>query len=121
MKYESLITVESLVSPGVTFTVTRMSFARRVELMRQIRELGRRAEFLEAGREPADKMEAALIQAEIDRVFVKWGLRRVAGLELDGAAATPDSLAESGPEDLFREALAAVRAETGLTEAERKN
>jgi hypothetical protein len=50
-----------------------------------------------------------------------WGLRAVSGLELDGADATPELLAEAGPEDLFREALAAVRAETGLTEAERKN
>jgi hypothetical protein len=30
-------------------------------------------------------------------------------------------LAEAGPEDVFREAVAAVKAECGLTEAERKN
>ena len=30
-------------------------------------------------------------------------------------------LADAGPEDLFREALAAVRAEMGLNETERKN
>jgi hypothetical protein len=92
-----------------------------VELMRRVRELARRMEFLEAGQAPGDKMDAALLQTEIDRLFMTWGLRAVSGLELDGADATPELLAEAGPEDLFREALAAVRAETGLTEAERKN
>ena len=101
--------------------MARMSFARRVELMRRVRELARRAEFLNAGTSPEEKMDAALLEAEIDRLYVVWGLRGVTGLELDGQGATPESLAESGPEELFREALAAVRAEAGLSETERKN
>jgi hypothetical protein len=121
MTYESVTTVESKASPGVTFSILRMSFGRRVELMRRIRELARRMEFLEAGKEPGDKMDAAMLQAEIDRLFVGWGVRSVAGLQLDGVEATPDALVEAGPEDLFREALAAVRAETGLDADQRKN
>ena len=121
MIYESVKMVESAVAPGVTFTVARMSFARRVELMRRVRELARRMEFLEAGGRAGDQMEAALLQAEIDRLYLAWGLRGIAGLEVDGAEATPELLAEAGPESLFQEALAAVRAEAGLTEAERKN
>ena len=121
MTYESVRTVESRVARGVSFTLAKISFGRRVELMRRVRELARRMEFLEAGQAPGDKMDAALLQTEIDRVFLTWGLRGVSGLELDGSDATPELLAEAGPEDLFREALAAVRAETGLTEAERKN
>jgi hypothetical protein len=78
-------------------------------------------EFLEAGKDPGDRMDAAMLQAEIDRLFLAWGLRTVSGLMLDGVEASPESLAESGPEDLFREALASVRAETGLTEEQRKN
>lgn len=121
MTYESVATVESRLSPGVTFAVARMSFGRRVELMRKVRELARRMEFLEAGKEPADQMDAAMLQAEIDRLFVAWGLRSVTGLQLDGVEASPESLAEFGPEPLFREALAAVRVATGLDEEERKN
>jgi hypothetical protein len=121
MNYESLEVVESQLARGVTFTVTKMSYGRRVELMRKIRELSRKVEFLEAGSEPADKMDAALLEAEINRLYLTWGLRSVAGLTLDGTEATPDLLAEKGPEDLFREALAAVRTQAGLTEAERKN
>ncbi len=121
MTYESVRVVESAIAPGVAFTVARMSFARRVELMRRVRELARRMEFMEAGESAGDKMDAALLKAEIDRLYVTWGLRAVAGLEVDGLAATPETLSEAGPEELFREALAAVRAETGLNEAERKN
>lgn len=121
MTYESVKDVESKIAPGVGFRIARMSFARRMELMRQVRELARRVEFLEAGEDPGEKMEAALVQAEVDRLYLMWGLVEVSGLELDGAAATPAALAEAGPEDLFREALAAVKAETGLSGAERKN
>ena len=121
MTYESVAVVDSRVASGVTFTVARMSFGRRVDLMRKVRELARRMEFLEAGKDPGDRMDAALLQAEIDRLYLVWGLQAVAGLELDGAQATPESLAEAGPEDLFREALAAVRSQTGVSEEERKN
>jgi hypothetical protein len=121
MTYESVKVVDSAVAPGVAFTVAKMSFGRRLELMRRVRELARRAEFLSAGSNPEEKMDAALLEAEIDRLYVVWGLREVAGLQLDGQEATPESLAESGPEEVFREALAAVRVETGLSEAERKN
>jgi len=119
--YESLAVVESRVVPGVRFTVARMSFDRRVELMRRIRELGRRASFLEAGQSPEDKMDAALARAEIERIYVAWGVRTVSGLVVDGADAGPEALAESAPEELFQEALAAVRAATGLTGEQRKN
>ena len=121
MNYESTVLVESRVVPGVTFAVARMSFGRRMELMRRVREMARQMEFLEAGKQPGDRMDAAVLQAEIDRLFVTWGLRVVSGLRLDGFEATPESLVDSGPEDLFREALAAVRAETGLTGEQRKN
>jgi hypothetical protein len=121
MTYESVRVVQSQVAPGVAFTVARMSFARRLELMRRIRELAGRLEFLEAAQEPCGKMDAGLLRAEIDRLYLTWGLQAISGLQLDGSEATPESLANSGPEELFREALAAVRAETGLNEAERKN
>jgi len=121
MRYESVSVVESKVVPGVTFRVARMSFGRRMELMRRVRELARRVEFQEAGQTAGDKMDAALAASEIDRLFVDWGLVAVAGLELDGAEATPQLLAAAGPEDLWREALAAVRRETGLSADERKN
>jgi len=121
MTYESVREVESEIAAGVTYVVSRMSFVRRLELMRRVRELAGKKEFLDAGDDAGGKMDGALLQAEIDRSYVLWGLREVRGLAVDGAAATPELLADSGPENLFREALAAVRAETGLSTAERKN
>ena len=121
MTYESVTEVASQIVPGVLYLIARMSFTRRLELMRKVRELARRAEFLEAGQEPAEEMDAALLQAEIDMLYLIWGLRSISGLELDGIPATPELLAERGPEELFREALKAVQAEAGLSAAERKN
>jgi hypothetical protein len=119
--YASEALVKSRAVPGVTFTVAKMSFGRRVELMRRVRELARRTEFLAASKEAGDKMDAALLQAEIEHTYVIWGVKSVTGLAVDGVAAGPELLAEAGPEELFREALAAVRKETGLSEEERKN
>jgi len=121
MIYESVATVPSRIASGVQFTVAKMSFGRRTELMRQVRELAGKVEFLEAGKGPGEKMDGALLRVEIDRLYVKWGLVGISGLELDGVEATPESLAESGPEELFREALALVRSQAGLNADERKN
>ena len=121
MNYESVVTVESAARAGVRIQVSRMSFGRRLELMRRVRELARKAEFLEAGGGIGERMDAGMLRAEIDRLFVLWGVAGITGLQLDGEDATPEALVERGPEDVFREALAAVRRQAGLTEEERKN
>lgn len=121
MTWDSRKIVSSEVQPGVEFAITRMTFGRRIELMRQVRDLANRLEYFEAGREARNEMEASVLGAEIDRVYVRWGLEGILGLEIDGAPATTESLIESGPEELFVEALTAIKAECGLTENERKN
>jgi hypothetical protein len=140
MTYESTQLVTSAVDPAVTYTVAKMSFARRADLMRRIRELARKAEFHEAAPAAAgsievggnieagwnieaagEKMDAAILQSEIDRIYLLWGLREIAGLQIDGLPATPELLASAGPEDLCREAAEAVRTAAGLTHEERKN
>ena len=119
--YASEAVVESRVVPGVTFTIAKMSFARRVELVRRVRELARRTDFLAASGDTGDQMDAVLLGAEIERMYVAWGVKAVSGLVVDSREAGSELLAEAGPEELFREALAAVRRETGLSEEERKN
>ena len=121
MNYESVVEVESAQRAGVRYRVARMSFGRRLELMKRVRELGRRVDFLESGASPGERMDAGLLRAEIDRMFLLWGLVGVSGLRVDGVEATPEVVAERGPEDVFREALAAVRAQAGLRDDERKN
>jgi len=118
---ESRRVVESRLAPGVRYRIRRMSFARRVELMTRVREIARREEFLKASEETGERMDAGLLRAAIDRVYVEWGLEAVTGLTVDGREADPRLLIEAGPEEFFREALEAVRRETGLSEEERKN
>jgi len=121
MQYESEKTAEAATAPGVKYTIARISLGRRIELTRRMWELARKVECLEAGEDPREKLEGALLAGEIDRLYLNWGLIRVEGLTLDGQTATPESLIAAGPEELCREILAAVKAECGLTEEERKN
>ena len=88
--------------------------------MRTVRELAARAEFHQAGNDPKDKIEAALLGSEIERLYLEWGVAAVDGIEVDGEASL-QAVIESGPEELTREMLAAVRLECGLNEEERKN
>jgi hypothetical protein len=120
-RYESTVWFDSEARAGVRIGIVRVSFGRRIELARRIREIGRRAEYLEASSEPRDKLEATVLAAEIDRAYLDWGLIGVDGLEIDGSAATPQTLIETGPVEVAAEALARIKSECGLTEDERKN
>jgi hypothetical protein len=121
MTYESTVTHAAKCCDGVTYTISRMSFGRRVELTRMVRILGARMEFRDAGSELVDKLEARLLSAEIDGLYLDWGLVAVSGLELDGSTATPAALIAAGPEELCTEILEAIKSECGLSEEERKN
>ena len=122
MTYESTVTANSKSLPDVRFRVYRMSFGRRLKLTRRVKELFGRLEFVLAGDAgPKEEAERALLCAEIDQEYVKWGLAGVEGLEIDSKPATPESLVEQGPEELVREVLAAIRREAGLSEDEKKD
>src|SRR5271165_5497084 len=96
-RWESRVWFDSEAVAGVRYEIVRVSFGRRIELARRIREIGRKMEYLEAGEDAREKLEATVLAAEIDRAYLEWGLVSVEGLEIDGAAATPDALLERGP------------------------
>ena len=121
MQFYSTRTIQSEKCPGVAFTITRMTFGRRVELMRRVRQLSAQLEFARAGEDIADRVEASLAAAAIDEAYVRWGLLSVEGLEVDGQVPSVDTLIHAGPEPLCREIVAAIKRECALTEEERKN
>jgi len=86
--------VPSEFAPGVEFVIVRMTFGRRLELMKRVRHMAARAEFFEAGLDQKNRMEASVLGAEVDRLYVEWALEEIRGLELDGLAATPRLLVE---------------------------
>lgn len=120
-RYESTAWFDSESVPGVRFAVSRMSLGRRIALTRKVREIARNAEFLEAGQSTQEKMEAALMLAEVERIYLEWGLVGIEGLEIDGQAATPETAIERGPIRLAMEMLGRVKQEAGLSEDETKN
>jgi hypothetical protein len=119
--YNSEMSIDSKAAPGVRFAIYRVSFGRRMELSRRVREISRRAEFLEAGTELDEKIEANILAQEIDAMYLQWGLARINGLVIDGEAATASQLLEKGPEELTREIVGAIKDQCGLSETERKN
>jgi hypothetical protein len=121
MNYASLVSCESQLYPGVGYRVRRMSFARRLDLLSRLRGLAARLEFERAGETAASRVESALLEAEMNRAWIEWGLESLAGLQLDGEPATPESLLASGPEDLCREIAERVRGECFLNGEQRKN
>jgi hypothetical protein len=80
-----------------------------------------RHEFLKAGEDPSEQLEALRVEHEIAQMYLQWGLADIQGLSIDGVPATVNTLLEGGPEELIREALAAIVGQIGLTEDERKN
>ena len=121
MNWISTKVVVSKGRPEVEFLIALMTFGRRIELMRQVRDLAARLEYFDAGQDAKNGMEASLLGAEIDRLYIRWGIEEIHGLEIDGTPATIETFVECGPEDLVVEALMAVKAECGLNENERKN
>ncbi len=120
-KYSSVVWHDSKTLDKVRFGVARISFGRRLEIARDIRQIGQKLEYLEAGESIADKAEASIAAAEIDRVYLRCGLIVLEGLDIDGAPATAETLFAAGPDDLTREILDAIKAEWGLSEEQRKN
>ena|SRR5271165_5619682 len=120
-EWESRVWFDAEAVEGVRYEIVRVSFGRRIELARRIREIGRRMEYLEAGTDARETLEATVLSAEIDRAYLEWGLVAVEGLEIDGEAATPEALVDRGPVELAVEILGRIRSECGMSEDERKN
>jgi hypothetical protein len=121
MDYQSVKVIESRVFPGVRLKIRRVSFGRRIELLKQVSELAAKVEYLRAGEDEREKLEAGLLAGQVDRIYLLWGLAEVEGLNIDGEPATPETLVDRGPEELCGEALRAIKAEFGLSEEEEKN
>lgn len=121
VSYSSTALFESESLPGVQFRIRRISAARRLDLMRGVRGLAQRIEFHDAGSTPVDRLEAALLSKEIDRLYFRECLEQVHGLLVDGKPPTTELVWDSGPEGLTNEIVAKAKQECHLSEAERKN
>ncbi len=119
--YESSVWFEAETYAGVRFRIARVSVARRIELSRRLREVGRKVEFLEASPDDREKFDAVVLAGEMDQAYLEWGLEEVEGLTIDGEAATAATVLDKGPLALAQEILLRIHRECGLSEDERKN
>lgn len=121
VRYESTVTRDSVTHRGVRFTIRRPSLHRRAEITRKVRQLLAELEYRAAGESLEDRLAAAELESRIDGAYLEWGLERIDGLEVDGAACDARLLADRGPEELAKEVAEAIRRECRLSEEERKN
>ena len=108
--YSSVVWRASTALKGVNFAVRRPSLAQRIELTTRVRELTLKHEFLQSGNAP-DQLSAALSELLVRKLYIEWGLVDLKGLR-------------SGVNRLVvrvDEIIAAIKAESGLTDDERKN
>ena len=86
-----------------------------------VRELGRKLNFLEAGADLQDRLEASLLKHEIEATYLRWGLAGIEGLTIDGEPPVADRLIAQGPEALATEIITTIKSLCFLQEDERKN
>jgi hypothetical protein len=92
-----------------------------MELSRLIGEMLGKLQYLCAGPGTEDRVKAALLAGEIDRLYIEWGLLSLEGLTVDGEVCDGAMLLERGPEGLCSEISAAIKNECTLSADERKN
>ncbi len=145
MNFVSTSKEESKTCPGVFYTLYKMSEARRAQLRlliaeptAKIRNLLREMTALE-DRHPvteenpnrpeevidellrlSDKMEQ-ISSDEINPKWLKWGLKKIEGLQIDDQEATPDMLTADGPPSLFQEIVDRIKRLAQLNGEEEKN
>jgi hypothetical protein len=119
-EYISVAWYKSRCLQQVSFAVRRPSLAQRIELAERARGLTLKHEFLAAG-DVSDQLTASLSELLVRRLYLEWGLAEIKGLKIDGEPASTATVIERGPEELADEIIKAIKAETGLSEDERKN
>ena len=107
--------------PGVKYRVVKMSMGRRIDLTRRVKDMMKKLEFLNAGSSTNDKVDAAILAGEMDRLYWDFGLESIDGLHINGEATTPAGQFDRGPEDLSREILLRIKQNLQLGLDEQKN
>jgi hypothetical protein len=145
-QYKSTLPLESTTCPGVKFTLRKMSERKRhqfylavADSTEKIRGFLRDAQKLQpqvlAAAEDMELLAELTAEAErinqavsaeqrfvIDPAWVRYGLKSVDGLEIDGEPATIDTLlGDDGPSELVQEIAAAIKAASVMPEAQLKN
>src|SRR2546425_2110033 len=121
MNHESTFIYESGWAAGVHVRLRKTTFGRRLELLRKVGDLYKRAAAQQAGTSEAEQLSAEYDKFSADRILLEWAIQSVSGLRIDGQTATPELLIDSGPEELVEELLGIVQKQLGLTDAEIKN
>ncbi|MCZ2155381.1 MAG: hypothetical protein LC114_16010 [Bryobacterales bacterium] len=121
MHYSSTVQHDSRTTPGVKFTLWRLSFGKRLELLRRVHSLAGTHEFCTASQTVESQYEAAILEKAMQQIYLECTLVQVEGLLIDGEPASTDTLLHRGPENLVEEIISAIHHYMGLSAEEQKN
>ncbi len=144
MNFVTQVRKESKLFPGVFYTLTKMSEARRANLRLRIaeptskirnllREMGKieeRYPIVEGSSRPDDVIDELMKLADqmeevsankINPEWLRWGCKKIEGLQIDGVEATPEALIDDGPPALFAEIVDEIKRVAQMNGEEEKN
>lgn len=117
MHQQPVVTYKSAVLEGAVITVKRLTFQSRLELLKDLRPLLQKLEFLSADPKSAGGIERAIIEKEVEAHLLKWGVVSISNSEV----MTTEDLLDNAPVELADELVAFIIRQFGLTIAEQKN
>lgn len=136
-RYDTTRRQESELFPGVVFFMHKMTEGRRLELRsmlaaanRRIREILREQALIEKtdedNRDTAKWLELndefdGIMMEQMNPVWIKWGLKKIEGLENDRDEPLTVEQWKEWPSALVNEVVQAIKAEAELNGQERKN
>jgi len=134
--YNSTSRYDSQTIPGVVFILKKLTEGRRLELRKMLAEPQAKMslimkELAKHNQLPEDQQDASVVSnlsMEFDDVlyerihptWVKWGLKSVEGLVIDGTTLTAENIMDF-PSELFEEILNTVMGGTQLSTDQSKN
>jgi hypothetical protein len=138
--YTTTLRKESKTYPGVFYTLSKMSEARRAKLrldiapatskVRSLLRDMRRLEEVPVDERTADQLEDLMRMADeldtiaggdIDPAWLRWGLRKLEGLTIDDVEADVEMLISDGPPALFSEIVDVIKKTAQLNGEDEKN
>lgn len=121
---------------GVTIVLRKMTEGRRAELRKKLIEPNKRIREILREQEQIEKSDKesgawskflelqeqfdTIMMDEVNPAYLMWGVKNIEGLEADQKVLTVEDYLE-WPSALFNEVLEAVKGESELSTAERKN
>src|SRR5262245_43681276 len=103
MQQQAVVTYRSSVIEGVEVTMKRLTFQSRLELLKDLRPLLQKLEFLSADPKTSGGIERAILEKEVETELLKWGVVRIYNTNDGSEVMNTEKLLDTAPVELADE------------------